>query len=183
MRKRLPRVDEHGVTMTEVLVTVLLLSIVIAMALPALLSGFNVMQHTDDDTRGLADVRTIVERMSRDIRAASRVEAGPSPFDSTGSKLVIWVDGNADYRRSAGEIITWRFALQGAQYDVIRETDSGGATVVGQTVVPDVNNVFTYAPAPPDTRRVTVKIDYDAVPGAHASTKDAGFVIRLRNAE
>lgn len=172
------RRGETGATLVEVLVTILLMGIVTAIATPALLSGINVLNHTDDDTQGLSDIRFFVERMSRDLRGARKVYTG-----STASELRIWVDHNANYRAEPEENITWRLELHGSgpHFDVVRETGAGVSEIASQTVVNGMT--FAYTPAPEATRFVRVSVEYDARPGRDASIKTAGFDIRLRNVQ
>lgn len=180
---------EEGVTLVEVLITVLLLGVVVAIASPALLSGFNVVNQTDEDTRGLADIKLFVERMSRDLRAARKVYP-----TSTLKKLDIWIDYNSDYKASADENVTWALEAQGSGplFNVVRSTDAGGSELASQTVINGMS--FTYCappasapacqtPPPEGTRFVQVNVEYDAEPGRDGSVKTAGFDIRLRNVQ
>lgn len=181
-----PARDEQGVTLFELLITLLLFGIVIAVAGPSLLSGINVLNHTDDDTQGLADIRMFVERMSRDLRAASKVYSS-----SDTSRLEIWIDYDANYRATDDENITWLLEphTPGPHYDVVRRTAAGASQIASQTVVNGMTFAYTPPPgAPPPegpekTRLVRVSVEYDARPGRDASIKTAGFNIRLRNVQ
>lgn len=169
---------ERGVTIVELLITVLLIGVVIAIASPALLSGFNVVNQTDEDTRGLADIKLFVERMSRDLRAARKVYA-----TSIADRMTLWIDYNSDYKATPDEKVTWGLEAQasGPLFNVVRTTAAGGSELASQTVINGMN--FTYSPAPEATRFVQVNVEYDAEPGRDGSVKTAGFDIRLRNVQ
>ena len=68
---------------------------------------------TDDEATGLSDTRVVVERLGRDIRGSRGVDAG-----ATESSLVLWIDNNSDYIRSASaqpdEIVSGRSSTQGS---------------------------------------------------------------------
>ena len=124
------RYDDRGVTMTELLVSMLLITAVMAGVGTALLSARKVFAYTDDDATGSLDVRTAVERLGRDIRNARGLDSG-----ATRGSLQLWVDANSDYRRQAAETITWTIVVRGDHYDVARQVGSGPAQTQASTVV------------------------------------------------
>lgn len=184
------RTDESGVTLVELLIVMVVTSLVGVLAGAILVTSGKLVGGIDDETKGLADLRTVEERMSRDLRAARGIDAG-----SDQSRLSIWIDSNSDYKRSAAEIITWRL-VAGAdpgQFDVIRGDDSGTVSVVGTTLVSQL--AFSYFrddsavavdplnPAVVATANVVaVTMTYDADPGQFAKQRTTGFDVRLRNA-
>jgi hypothetical protein len=153
---------------------------------------------TDDEATGLADTRTVVERLGRDIRAARGVDAG-----ATKSTLVLWVDYNSDYIRSPsaqpGEIVTWSLISQGAgstQYNTLRSTAGGTAVVQARTLVSDLAFCYLKVPStnPADclptplsaanaaaTRLVTVDLTYDSLVSSGGSQRTTSFSERIRN--
>jgi hypothetical protein len=68
-----------------------------------------------------------------------------------------------------------------AGYDVVRQDATGKKSIVGHSLVSDI--AFTYSPAPPKTRVVSVDMTYDAMPGRYAKLRKATFETRLRNVQ
>lgn len=181
--------DETGLTVIELSVVMMLMSLVAVITYSALGSSSAVVGRVEDEQRGLADVKIVAERLSRDLRAARGVEPSPASNQST---LVIWIDNNADYRRSDGEIVTWKI-VTGAdprQFDVIRRTTGPDkAQVVGQSIASDI--AFRYGgpdtggsltpTATSRTNLVSVTVSYDAIPGLYSGDKMVGFDVRMRN--
>ncbi|HUR17406.1 MAG TPA: hypothetical protein VMZ51_00530 [Acidimicrobiales bacterium] len=176
--------------MIEIALAVFLFGIVLALAYPALFAGARLLGLVEDESRGQADLRTVEERMSRDLRAGRGVVGS-----SNNSHLDVWIDYNADYVRGTGETVTWRISASPRpnQFDVVRSVDSSPArsNVVGTTLVSDI--AFGYSPGLPSppaspvrvepVQRVSVVMSYDAIPGLYSSTKISQFDIRLRNVE
>jgi prepilin-type N-terminal cleavage/methylation domain-containing protein len=187
MWPKLPR-DDAGMTLPELLVAMMLLGIVATITYSALFSSYDSVGRIDDEFRGMTDVKIVVERLSRDLRAARGVE--PSPV-SNANTLAIWIDKNSDYRRSDAEIITWKIvgATMPGQFDVVREDQTGAHMVVGRSVVSNIG--FSYSgpdtggtPRPNATVRtnlVAVTLSYDAVLGRYSTAKAVGFEVRMRN--
>lgn len=171
--------DESGVSILELVIAMSFMLVIAAVAFGALSSSTRTVGQVDDETRGLADMQTVVERLGRDLRAARGVDAS-----STTSQLTIWVDYNSDYRQSSAETITWRIepGHEVGQYDVIREDGTGSQTVVGYSLVSDI--AFSYGPqAPPKSQTVSVELRYDAFPNQYATERVNTFAIRLRNVQ
>jgi prepilin-type N-terminal cleavage/methylation domain-containing protein len=145
MRPKLPR-DDTGLTLIELSVVMSLMGILATITFAALLSSHETVGRIDDEYRGLTDVKIVVERLGRDLRAGRGVEPSPASNPNT---LVVWIDKDSDYRRSDPEIITWKIvkATNPEQFDVVREDKTGAAQVVGGSVVSDIG--FSYAG--PDT--------------------------------
>jgi hypothetical protein len=178
----------------ELVVVMALVGVIAAISASALFSVHVVAGRTDDESRGLSDMKIVVERLSRDLRGARGVELHPL---SDQTQLVIWIDGNSDYQRVPSEVFTWKLepGTNPGLYNVIKESGTGLQQIVGYSLISDI--AFTYAPgqcvAPPcsefgpaptsDTNTVRVEMSYDAIPGLHSSPKYVGFKVRLRNAE
>ncbi len=133
------RVDA-GFTLPEMLVSMIIMGDLRHPGGLRLISVNETFRVTDDEATGLADTRTVVERLGRDIRAARGVDAG-----ATESTLVLWVDYNSDYIRSPSaqpdEIVTWSLVSQGSgstQYNTLRSTAGGTAVVQARTLVSDL---------------------------------------------
>lgn len=180
--------SEEGLTLIELLVVMLLMSIVSFLAFGALDSTTRTLGNIDDETQGLADLKVVVERLSRDLRAARGVETPTGVTCPNGSPaaecaLKIWIDQNSDYSPSADERITWRLqaGAGGGQYDVVRTTDAGDREIVGTKLVSDI--AFAYTPSVAGARTVSVRMEYDAFPTRAANQRVTQFEIRLRNTE
>lgn len=181
-RLRNRRTDQSGITLVELLMSMMLMSIVGAVVLTAVLNTHRVFRTDDDEARGLADVKTVVERLGRDIRDARGVDAG-----ATGSQLTLWIDSNSNYRRESNEIITWKIVdVSGASCttvghcNVVRSVQGGSDVVEARTLIS--NFAFAYDLAAPDTRLVTVTMQYDAVRNQYGTgVRSVTFQDRLRN--
>jgi len=170
---------DDGVTLIELMVTVVLLSIVMTIAVGAIIASSRVFTATDDDSTGLADARKVAERMGRDIRNARGVDAG-----ATTSQLVLWVDANSDYKRQPDEAITWVLVPSvgsPGHFDVIRKVGTSSQIIESRTSVSQI--AFAYDVAAPKTQVVTANVTYDAFIGAGSGARELYFVERLRNVD
>ena len=72
---------EEGITVMETTVTVALLMVVVLMAVTTLLSTLHTSSAADDRVNSIADVRTALEQVERDVRAANPIAvlAGSTP--------------------------------------------------------------------------------------------------------
>ena len=188
--------DDSGISLVELLVTIVLMAILSGGVTSAVIAANRVFQHDDDETTGLADVRTVVERMGRDVREARGVYAG-----ATHTQLQLWVDSNSDYKTEDDEIITWKLKPHGdgVHYDVVRVVGTGsGATEVVEARTLIVNFAFCYlattvvtstmpdvttcASADTSTTQVVVtQMQYDAHAGYGSQPRTVFFQDRLRN--
>lgn len=176
--------DEAGLTLVELLIVMVLMSVVSIIAFAALDNSNRIVANVDDETQGLADLKVVVERMSRDLRAARSVET-PGTL-SPESALKVWIDYDSNYSQSSDELVTWRLAAGAGddQFDVIRETDEAGdgdREIVGTKLVSDI--AFSYDPSVAAAKTVRVSMTYDAFPTRAAEDRVTEFEIRLRNAE
>jgi prepilin-type N-terminal cleavage/methylation domain-containing protein len=170
--------DDRGVTMVELLVVMVLLSIVLTITMSAFQASSRVFNATNDDATGLAEARKVSERMGRDIRNARGIDVG-----ATSSKLVVWIDANSDYRRQASESITWELEPNGdgEHFDVIRREGTTEQIIEARSLVSQI--AFTYDVAAPETTLVQAEVTYDAFVGVGAQERTLYFVERLRNAD
>ena len=90
------RSDDEGMTLVELLVAMVLVGVLGAIVSVAVLMSHKQVRIADDEATGLSDTRVVVERLGRDIRVSRGVDAG-----ATESNLVLWIDYNSDYIRSA----------------------------------------------------------------------------------
>lgn len=178
-RFRARLVDERGVSLVELLVVMMFTGVIGTIMLTTLSTSTRAYGQVDDESRGLSDLQTVVERLGRDLRAARGVEA---PADAT--QLTIWIDDNSDYVRSPGEIFTWRIrtGAEPGQFDVVRIDDLGVEQVIGYSLVSNIAFSYPGVSTPSDADVVRVSMEYDAITEAYATDRTATFEIRLRNA-
>ncbi|MEW6581901.1 MAG: prepilin-type N-terminal cleavage/methylation domain-containing protein [Actinomycetota bacterium] len=171
---------QSGFTLVELLVVVLMAGILGAMALVTFTSGSEALGRADDDSRGQQDLRIVSERLSRDVRAARGVDAG-----STGTSLTIWIDADANYRKSPAETITWSLSTNPddpKHFNVQRSTGAGDTATVGQALVSGI--AFAYdASDVTQSRVITVTMTYDAIVDAYLTQKQVTYKVRMRNVQ
>ena len=115
--------QEAGVTLIELMVTMVLLGVVSALVVAGVQQATRVLTHTDDENRGLQDAKIILDRLSRDIRQARGVVCDGAGGDTyCREHLQLWIDENSDYIEDPEEIITWNLQdnPDGEHYDVWR---------------------------------------------------------------
>lgn len=189
MRRFRIRRDDRGVTLAELLVTTVLMSVIATIVVSAVTSSHRMYRITDAETTGQTDIRTTIERLGRDVRNARSLDPG-----ATQSQLVLWVDADSDYKREASELVTWQLVPRGdsGQFDVTRIVD-GQLTRTARLVISEI--AFCYKAQPDDTcmttplttaqadsaRLVTSSIEYDAVVDSGTDSRFADFTERLRN--
>jgi type II secretory pathway pseudopilin PulG len=166
-------------TLVELLVSMMLLVVVggICVTIFASLSRTQVRQ--SDESQGLQDVQTVIERLSRDLREARGVDN-----TATATQLTLWLDYNSDYVQTADETITWKLSLNTAtnHYDVLRINGNNVSIVEGRTLVSQL--AFSYNATPKTNATVvTVDMQYDPVTGGFATAKHSQFQVRMRNVQ
>ena len=194
MRRLLRDRTDDGTSLVEVLVTLVLLSAVGALVTGAILNSQKIFLIADDENRGLADAKVIVERMTRDIREARGIVCNgglADPSDSTSADplcaahLQVWVDKDSDYLQDATEIITWRLEKSGDHYNVYRivaeNTPSERKTQQASSLIVQVAFVYDTSVAIEDTQFVKLGMQYDALRGAGQEARQISSTVRLRN--
>lgn len=194
------RRTQSGFTLVEMLIATMMLGLIGAMCVAAFMSGSQALGRVDDDSRGQADQRNLVERMTQDLRQARGIDPG-----ATSAKLSVWIDYDADFARDANETVTWALsatANSSGHHDVVR-TINGKNETIGRAVVSDI--AFTYkriagtltmdtAPNLPDTTAtpnvpvtdanvVLVRMEYDAIVNGYLQKKVTTVDSRLRNTQ
>lgn len=196
--RRLRRAGDRdkGLTLIEVLITLFLLSVVSIIATTALIGANRLLVGARDENQGMSDVRTVIERMGRDVRNARGVTCDgglADPSDSTSSDpscnshLQLWIDYNSDYVMNNDEIVTWRLTkgTDGVHYNVVRVQGNGVAgnvpvsQIQASTLV--VKFAFTYDTAPPASQVVNIGMRYDSEVGIGTAYRNVAFSARLRN--
>ncbi len=176
-RLRGQREADAGVTLIELSVAIFLFGIVSTMFFMAFSVTSRAFTKVDDESTGLADVRKVSERLGRDVRNARGVDSG-----ATASKLVLWIDSDSDYRRSADESVTWELrtiAGDADHYDVVRKQGTTTEIVEARSLVSQI--AFEYDLPAPATQVVATTLNYDAFAGTGAAQRTLYFAERLRN--
>jgi len=189
VRRRLR--GEEGMTLIELLVTMILLAVVSSLVVVAVSQAGRILTHTDDEATGLADAKVILDRLGRDIREARSARCFPDPSDPTcAAHLQLWVDANSDYIQQPTEVITWRLEANadGVHRDVYRVvgTGEGGTPVTTHLQASSliVTTIFTYDTGNADTaRQVDITLGYDSIVGRGSAPRVASLSARLRNKE
>jgi prepilin-type N-terminal cleavage/methylation domain-containing protein len=195
LRRRLRTGADHGVTLVELLVVMVIVGVATTLITGAVISASSATRFNEDEARGLADVRKVVERLGRDIRQARSINPG-----ATDDQLVLWIDENSDFRRQTAEIVTWQLqasTTSPGQFDVLR-TVGGSATFRQATTLVD-QIAFSYSadvaadgtttalatPISPDDaediRLVTTEMRYDYLTNRGTEVRSVLFSTRLRN--
>ena len=178
---------DRGSSLPELLVVMVLTAVIGTLLTGAIAQAHRTLRASDDDARGLGDVRVLAEVLTRDLRSARGVLGVPqvtTGLAATPSRLTLWVDRDADYVVDTVERVTWSAvpAADGVHQDVVRTTGDGGSRVVSRALVASV--LFEYdAPAPyTASRTVGVNLVYDAL-GGGAAQRSVDFDVRLRNVQ
>lgn len=199
---------EDGLGLVELLVTISLTTVLGMIVLSAVLNNHKLHRNAVDEATGLGDVKTVTERLGRDIRSARAVgpftmPGGATSPASTASLLVLWVDYNSDYIKTNDEIVTWQVAAgSGGQYNVLRNTQGGQVITEARTLVSQLAFCYWTQSAGINqanctgslsvplseidaaaTRLITTTMTYDAYVNTGTTTRKASFSDRLRNVE
>jgi type II secretory pathway pseudopilin PulG len=177
LRDRIHKDD--GMSLVEVLVSMILVGILGGVVVAAFSSLAKTQVRVSDESQGLQDVQTVVERLSRDLRAARGVDSTAST-----SQLTIWIDANSDYTQTPAETITWKLRLNTVtnHYDVLRVDGNNVQVIEGRTAVSQFAFAYNATPVT-NTTVVTVDMQYDPITGNFATLKHAQFQVRMRNVQ
>jgi prepilin-type N-terminal cleavage/methylation domain-containing protein len=178
--------SDKGLTLVELLVTIVLISIVGTLVLSAVIRAQRTLIHVEDENKGLQDAKVILERMSRDVRQARGVVCDAAASDPTCKyHLQLWVDSNSDYLQQTTEVITWKLEPSGdGHFDVWRTVGTGsGAVARRQASTLIVKTLFEYEAAKPieKSQVVYIGMTYDSNVGHGTDQRQAAFTARLRN--
>src|SRR5215210_7978329 len=99
---------DSGVSLPEVLISSILMAVVASICVGVVVNVTGAFGKTDNDLRGLQDMRTLQERLSRDLLQARGLTSG-----STASQLTVWVDDNGDYVQAPTELYRWQIVSPG----------------------------------------------------------------------
>jgi hypothetical protein len=180
--------SEAGVSLPDVLIASILMAVLGSVCVGVVVNVSGASGKTDNDLRGLQEVRTLQERLSRDLLQARGVTSA-----STASQLTVWIDDNGDYTQTSTELYRWQVAspATGTPRQVQRVNVGTGVTeVVARTVlssapftyaVQDVAGTFTVTTTPSAATVVDVDLQYNPGVGALNKPRRLYFSTRMRN--
>lgn len=188
---------DSGLTLIELLVTMILLGVISSLVVTAVSQAGRIVTHTEDEDTGLQDAKVILDRVGRDIRESRGVVCDGAVSDpGCLSHLQLWVDANSNYTQEPTEVITWQLQLNpdGVHSDVFRTvgTGAGGSPVTSRLQASSliVAAIFTYTDADGNTgipvgdaSQVEIKLEYDSMINRGSGTRAVEFSASLRNKE
>lgn len=188
--------DDSGLTLIEMLVTLILLAVVSSLVVGAVVQSTRILTHTRDEAIGLGDAKVILDRLGRDIREARSAvcDGGPSdPSDPANTAdpdcaahLQLWIDSDSNYQQQDSEIVTWQLRRNpdGEHWDVWRVVGPASAPYSEQRQATSllVQMAFEYDGATAETAtRIDMRMKYDAIVGQGTQDRFVSFSALLRN--
>lgn len=201
IRLRRTQTIDTGMSLVEVLITMMLLGVVSTLVVSAVVQTQRTVTHTDDENKGLQDAKMILDRLGRDVRESRGVVCDGGLADPTDpasadpycqAHLQLWVDSNSDYAKQDSEVITWRLQKNpdGDHFDVLRTVGTGATPLSRKREASSliVQIAFAYDvldgsghPAFSKVQQVDMNMKYDAIIGRGTSVRYVAFGARLRN--
>lgn len=201
IRLRRTQTIDTGMSLVEVLITMMLLGVVSTLVVSAVVQTQRTVTHTDDENKGLQDAKMILDRLGRDVRESRGVVCDGGLADPTDpasadpycqAHLQLWVDSNSDYAKQDSEVITWRLQKNpdGDHFDVWRTVGTGATPLSRKREASSliVQIAFAYDvldgsghPAFSKVQQVDMNMKYDAIIGRGTSVRYVAFGARLRN--
>lgn len=201
--------DAGGMTLVEVLVAMVILAVVGTMVVTAMTQISRVFLRTDEEGQGLADAKIVLDRVTRDIREASRVTCdGTVPGGTSDPEcrlhLELWLDDNSNYvgpPPTSGsttwtepqEKVTWYVTPSGDGFhcDVLRRQGTAPAMKVADSLVIEGDNTcrtfFEYTPTEAFATQgvapelVTFRMYYDPRAAGGVAERLATTSAKIRN--
>jgi Tfp pilus assembly protein PilW len=170
--------DDRGVTLVELMVAISMLMIVLAAAVPVLISSVRNEPRLRDRAGKIQEARTLVERLGRDLRSGYFVDS------STSSTLAVRTylhqatcSGNPSLTATAILCRVTYSCASGACTRLVANPD-GSSPGSSRIMVSGLSNsaIFSYTGSP--TKYVGVSIAFPAKGGDDAVTLTDGFGLR-----
>ncbi len=135
--------QEAGITIVELLVVMVLMSIIGSIATASLVRGMKVSAATQSRVHALADLQKSVDRMTRELRAAAPLRVGGNPVVAAASdRVVVNV-----FRNNFAEVRRFTYQYCPAQQRVHVRAEGPWSPAAAPTVAPAAVNCT--APADP----------------------------------
>lgn len=165
------RRGEAGTSLVELLMTMVLLSVVLAVLSTGVLSVHRTYRVTTTDVWNREDAMIATRWLSRDLRDALTVTRGATP-----STVTLWLDRDDNGVQTAAETVTWTAGTTAAGRPALIRTAGDGSS----KVLPSVSGLaLSYDPAAPaPVRTVTATVSYPRGDGAQRSDT---WSVRNRN--
>ena len=114
--------DQTGTSVTELMVTIMLLGVVLAVSMTAFLSVQNATTGADERSLNMGQARLLMQRTTRDLRTAVRLQSDQSPF------TLAKPNENRFYANlsSSGAPSLVHFYIDSANRLIEERTDAGG---------------------------------------------------------
>ena len=151
MRTRLH--SEDGASLVEVLITMVLLGVVSMISSKTIISAQRSERAAEEVRADMVASRLAVDRIRKELRAASGVIAG-----SNATTLTFWVEADGDDAVDPSESITYALVTTGAETSLQRST----AAVPTPRLIADglsSASLFTYDFVPPASRLVRIRLE------------------------
>jgi hypothetical protein len=172
---------DAGTSLPEVLIASILMAVVASICVGVVVNVMGGFGKTDNDLRGLQEVRTLQERLSRDL-----LQARGATSSSSSTQLTLWIDDNGDYVQAPTELYRWQVvATAGSTQRQVQRVNvgTGKTEVIARSVVS--STVFAYSPGPPSSPDAATVVDvdfqYNPEVGRLSKPRSVNFSVRMRN--
>lgn len=171
---RRPRRADEGTTLVELIVVMVLLGILGTVIAGQLITATKASAVADGVSDSAQRAQRAMVRLAREVRSARAVDAG-----SDATRIIVWVDVDADSTRDAGETVTYAFTGSGDARTLTRTTSAIPAVTTTVATGLTAASAFAYDVAAPATR--VVRIDLGSSSAAAPTPVTLHESVRLRN--
>ena len=163
--------EDRGVTLVELMVSMLLVAFVSAAVVSGMTSAMRSANLHREDDQAVQDLRIAKERLTRELRTAAELQA------ASASSITVWIDADATGDEDPGEVVTWEITSVGS---LTRSTDTAAASAVVVNL-DATESLFAFdAESVDEIRLITVVLV--ARVGSSDGTRSMQTQILLRNA-
>jgi prepilin-type N-terminal cleavage/methylation domain-containing protein len=179
--------DETGMTLPELMVSLIILGIVSTMVMSGAIAIFRSSRVQNQDYDTLGALRNAVGFMERELREGRRMYAS-----STSQDLTIWVDHDRDLVEEDDDVIRYLISDEDGDgtYELRRTTNAGTTQILARYLTPtshfeyrdDVSDLGYDNPAVTNTSVIVIELTADS-PGTAGPARNVETQVRLRNVE
>lgn len=169
---------EAGFGLVELLIGLVLVGVLGIAVVRTVATSQRASTNVQNTAGAMAEARTAVDRLSRQLRPARKLLAG-----SDSRTLVFWLDDDRDAMPDADEVHTWEVVDAGDGTAVIQSSTQADPTAV-RVVARDVvlADAFTYDGAIGEARAVHIQLGFARGTAAATAEFAVDTTIALRNA-